>query len=133
RAARRCPQVLAVMAEGRVHLTGVVRLRPYLTSENATDLLKAATHKSKAEIVKLLVERFPSPDLPSRVVALAPAPAAAELVPEPVPAAPTTGPGAGPAPVPQHVLPPGVDHARLAPLAPERYGVQFTFDQAGHD
>src|SRR4249919_3749722 len=46
RAARKCPAVLAAMAEGRVHLTGVVLLRPHLTAANAEELLRAATHKS---------------------------------------------------------------------------------------
>ena len=136
RAARRCPQVLVALARGRVHLTGVIRLRPYLTTENATELLDAATHKSTAEILKLLAERFPSSDLPAGVVPM-PTVIATELVSKPVPHTPTqTTDVMGPllANDISHVdSAPSVEPARVAPLAPQRYGVQFTFDQASHD
>jgi len=142
RTVRHYPQVLVAMAEGRIHLTGVVRLKPHLTAENVTELLDAAAHKSKTEIVKALAERFPSSDLPPRVAALAPAPVAGglvpepvvrELVPEPARGASASATDATAAPVPQQVPPPAADRARVAPLAPQRYGVQFTLDQAGHD
>src|SRR5438477_3975005 len=48
RAARRSPAVLAALAEGRVHLSGICLLAPHLTPENAAELLAAATHKTKA-------------------------------------------------------------------------------------
>src|SRR5262249_22343370 len=70
RAARRHRVVLAAMAEGRVHLTGIVLLSPHLTTENALELLRAATHKSKAQIELLLAERFPKADLHARVEAI---------------------------------------------------------------
>ena len=137
RASRRCPAVLAALADGRVHLTGLVLLRPHLTTENAAELLDAATQKSKAEILLLLAERFPSPDLPARVVSLSQAPIATELVPEPVPATIASRPcGMGPLPAltsPLAVTSPAVGAAHVSPLAPQRYGVQFTLDQAGHD
>src|SRR5881409_3547067 len=65
RAARRCPAVLAALAEGRVHLSGICLLAPHLTPENAAELLAAATHKTKAQIEQVMAERFPQPDLPS--------------------------------------------------------------------
>ena len=70
RAVRRCPAVLAALAEGRVHLSGICLLAPHLTPENAAELLAAATHKTKAQIEQVVAERFPRPDLPSRVQAM---------------------------------------------------------------
>src|SRR5262245_6280794 len=72
RAARRHAAVLAAVAESRVHLSGIVLLKPYLPTENAEELLRAATYKSKAEIELLLAERFPKADLPARVQAIPP-------------------------------------------------------------
>src|SRR6266850_5674362 len=69
RAARRFPQIFEAVAEGRLHLTGVGLLAPYLTPENATDLLALATHRTKAEIEVLIAERFPR----SEVLGLMPA------------------------------------------------------------
>jgi hypothetical protein len=73
RAVRSFPQLLDAIAEGRLHLTGVNLLAPHLTSENATDLVTAATHRTCADIRKLLAERErrtqPTDDLLEQVVA----------------------------------------------------------------
>ena len=53
-------------------MTAVLLLSSHLTEDTAKELLAAATHKSKAEVERLLAERFPKPDLPT---ALAPVPA----------------------------------------------------------
>ncbi len=50
RVARRFPALFDALAEGRLHLSGVVLLAPCLTLENAEELLAAATHQSKSEI-----------------------------------------------------------------------------------
>src|SRR5205814_5133333 len=50
-------------------------LAPYLTAENADELLSATAHKTRAEIEWLLAERFPRPDLPERVCVLSSEPA----------------------------------------------------------
>jgi hypothetical protein len=160
RAARRYPRVLLALSEGRVHLTGLTLLAHYLNPaakdavilDPATvdELLTAATHKSRRQIELLLAERFPKPDVKDEIRALPPTPLAAhvpppaagataerseqpqtvantesELAPEPVGGAVILGqsPGALPA----------VERSRVAPLSPQRYGVQFTLDQAGHD
>src|SRR5690349_23038847 len=65
RAARRCPGVLDALAEGRVHLGGLLLLAPHLTLESEAELIAAATHKTKAEIERLLAERFPRLDVPA--------------------------------------------------------------------
>ena len=64
RAARRFPQIFDAIAEGRLHVTGVVLLAPHLTDDNADELLTAAGHKSKTEIEVLLAHRCPRPDVP---------------------------------------------------------------------
>ncbi|HEY3215804.1 MAG TPA: HNH endonuclease, partial [Candidatus Eisenbacteria bacterium] len=69
RTARRFPAILDAVAEGRLHLTGVVLLAPHLTEGTADDLLAAATHKSKAEIERLLAASFPRADVLDRVEA----------------------------------------------------------------
>jgi len=71
RTARRFPAIFPALADGRLHLSAVVLLAPYLMEANADDLLAAATHKSRAQIERMLAERFPRPDLPTSVRALA--------------------------------------------------------------
>src|SRR5215471_17089041 len=66
-AAHECPGVLAALAEGRVHLSGLTLLAAHLTPGNVDGLLVGATHKSKREIERLLAERFPKADLQAQV------------------------------------------------------------------
>lgn len=72
RVARRYPQVLAAVADGRLHLSAIARLAPVLDSRNAADLLRAAEHRTKSELDALLAERFPRPDAPTTVHLLVP-------------------------------------------------------------
>ncbi len=103
-------------------------LAPYLRPENADELLAAAAHRSKAELERLLAERFPRPELPARVEALSPPLALGELAPGTVEA---EGPGE-PQLAPGTVEPP-TPRPRLAPLAPQRYALQFTIGQETYD
>src|SRR5215471_378594 len=50
RAARRFPVIFDMVAEGRLHLSGVVLLAAHLTADNAAELLALASHRSKLEI-----------------------------------------------------------------------------------
>ena len=59
RVARRFPAIFPALADGRLHLTAIGLLAPYLNENSACGLLKAAAHKTKAEILLLLAERFP--------------------------------------------------------------------------
>jgi len=59
RTARDFPVIYEHVADGRLHLSAVVMLTPYLTAENAVDLLAAAAHKTRAEIEELIAKRFP--------------------------------------------------------------------------
>jgi 5-methylcytosine-specific restriction endonuclease McrA len=67
RAARTYPVLVSKVARGELHLTGLCLLAPHLTAENVEELTRAATHKSKRAIEKLLAARYPQPDVPSRV------------------------------------------------------------------
>jgi hypothetical protein len=122
RAARQFPAVYAMLADGRLHLTAVVLLAPRLSADNVDDLLAAVAFKSKAQIEQLLAERFPQPDLPALVTPLAPPPANSRLVPEPVKLRPA-----------EQLAPVSEPRPRVAPLAPQRFAVQFTMDQESHD
>src|SRR5881409_922930 len=70
RVARQFPVIFEALADGRLHLTAVGLLAPYLTPENAGELLTAAAHRTKAEIVELLARRFPRSETLGLVAAL---------------------------------------------------------------
>ena len=80
-AARRFPVILALLVEGRLHLTAVRLLAPHLKDEDHLALLGGAIHKSRREIVALLVRWFPSPDVASSIRKLPVAPAAPAAAP----------------------------------------------------
>jgi hypothetical protein len=67
RAARRCPELLAALREGEIHLTAVSLLAPQLTEENAPEILAAARHRTAGEIRRMLADRQPKPDVASSV------------------------------------------------------------------
>jgi len=147
RFARRFPPVLEAIAEGRVHLAGVCELARRMTPENATELLEAATHRTRREILAMLAERFPKPDLPTLVMAVPDSPGSPEAA----------APAAIPTSEPQDVKPatsklaPGQVFAtdaarnaasptpaapapaRVAPLAPGRFVLQVSISQHAHD
>ena len=126
RASRVHPTLLIMLADGRLHLTGIAKLAPYLTLENAEALLKRATHRSKRQVDELVAEIAPRPDVPAMMRKLP------ERRTMPTPALPLAPERAGapvlelrldgvPPPAPVPVPPPVVQ-----PLAPARYKVQFT-------
>ena len=65
RAARRHPELLAMLRDGRLHLSGMALLVPLLTPQNRESVLARATHRSKREIEELVAELMPRPDVPS--------------------------------------------------------------------
>ncbi len=67
RMARKFPTIYDALAEGRVHMSGLVLLKPFMTRRNVDELLAAVTHRSSREIMKLLAERYPQADVPTRV------------------------------------------------------------------
>jgi len=127
RVARQFPVIFAALADGRLHLTGVGLLAPYLTPANAGDLLAAAAHKTKSEIEELLARRFPRPETMALV----------EVLPaSPPPAAEQLAPGRVEAPGPERPqLAPGqvAPRVKLAPVAPERFLLQLTIGRSTQD
>jgi hypothetical protein len=81
---------------------------------------------SKAQIEQLLAERFPQPDLPTLIAPLAPPADDLQLAPERVKFSPTEQLAPGPVEMP-------APRSKVAPLAPQRFAVQFTMDQEAHD
>ena len=134
RAAREHPMLLILLGDGRLHLTGIAKLTPYLTRENRDVLLKRAAHKSKRQIEELIAELAPRPDAPGTI----------RKLPERRPLQALTT-GLGPDRVAVPVLELGPDGARpspgpaavpaavVQPLAPARYKVQFTARAEFHD
>ena len=75
RAAREFPVLFEMLAEGAIHLTGLLLLAPYLTAENHVGLLARARFRTKREIERLIAEIAPRPDVPARIEPLGPRPA----------------------------------------------------------
>jgi hypothetical protein len=127
RAARAHPMLLAMLADGRLHLSGIAKLAPHLTDENRDEVLRRACHRSKREIEVLLAELFPRPDVPTTV----------RKLPErrPSPAAPTapTQPQLRPGGVERPPVPPPAPTVPVEPLALARYKVQFTAGAELHE
>jgi hypothetical protein len=75
RAAREFPVLFEMLADGAIHLTGLLLLAPYLTRSNHGELLARARFRTKREIERLIAEVAPRPDVPARVEPLGPRPA----------------------------------------------------------
>jgi len=151
RASRRHPVLLTMLADGRLHLSGIERLAPHLTEKNCEAFLKRASHKSKREIEELVAELAPRPQMPASMRKLSARgasrrsgslDASPELRPDGVgpvaQAIDSGGPppgGRGAAGHPDGelrpdgvgvVLPPGPERsAAIEPVAPARYRVRF--------
>ena len=79
RASREHPILLAMLADGRLHLTAIAKLAPHLTPDNREAVLKRATHCSKRQVEELAAELAPRPDAPALI----------RKLPEPPPIAPS--------------------------------------------
>jgi hypothetical protein len=144
RAARKHPTLLTLLAEGRLHLSGIALLAPHINDENPDALFARASHRTKREIKELLAELSPRPDVPahmrklpeSRPAMMPPATAnkaaasdARRFPDGPAAQAPRPGPdraGASWTSTP-------TSSATIEPLAPARYRVQFTATAQLHD
>ncbi len=115
RAVRRYPVIEAAVAEGRLHLSGVVMLAAHLRDDNAAELVAEASGKSKAEIEVLVARLAPRPDVRARLERMA---EQTELVVgqvAPGPVARANGSG------------------RMTPLSPDRFALQVTIGAATHE
>ena len=63
RAALRFPALFPAVADGRLHLAAVCLLAPHLAPGNAEELIAGAARKPKAQIERMLAERFPRSEL----------------------------------------------------------------------
>ena len=150
RASREHPMLLAMLADGLLHLSGIARLAAHLTRENRDAVLAQAAHKSKRQIEELVATLAPRPDAPAVIRKLpgrgsaAGTTAARELVPERVGASSgdlcsgavaTLALGLVPNEAgtrelcPDRVAalaPAPARPATVEPIAPSRYKVQFT-------
>jgi len=121
RASRMHPMLLEMLGDGRLHLSGIVKLLPHLTEANRETLLTRAAGKTKRQIQELVAEISPKADVPSTMRKL---PERREKTP-PIPApqlGPVSPPSSGPAAPPV-----------LQPLAPERYKVVSMASAELHD
>ena len=116
RASRNYPVILEMLRDGRIHLSGVALLAPHLTPKNHRALLQRATHKSKRQVEETVADLAPRPDAPA-VMRRLPTPrsrgsAAPTLQLRPDAVVDSATPATRP--------------AKVEPLAPARYKVQFT-------
>ncbi len=114
RTARRFPAIFVAIADGRLHLSAVGLLAPYLTEDSADELIAAASHRTKAEIALLLAERYPRPDRPASLHSV-----------------PASAPPDGLAPGRVAGAPPPT--TKVVPLAPQRFALELTIDQSTQD
>jgi HNH endonuclease len=142
RAAREHPMLLAMLGDGRLHLSGIAKLAPRLTPANREVLLERATHKSKRQIEVLVADLVPRPDVPTSIRKLpdrfagasaTPALTASndgrELGPDRVSVPPSDLPDHGQLGMPLATGTPA-SRAAVEPLGAGRYKVQFTASAA---
>jgi hypothetical protein len=129
RTAREFPAIFEALEDGRLHLSAVVQLAPYLTPENAEGLLAEAEHRTKSEVEELLARHFPRSEAMGLVQALPASPRSNEqLAPGRV-----EGPGPDDPETPQ--LAPGRvgTRSKLAPVAAERFMLEVTIGRSTQD
>ncbi|MBZ0235508.1 MAG: hypothetical protein K8M05_24475 [Deltaproteobacteria bacterium] len=127
RTARRFPAIFEAIADGRMHVTGVVMLAPHFRDDNVEELLAAASHASKAEIEKLVARLAPRTDLPEQIARIPGDGHANETLQRDLDAVhgdpdPVTG---------KMDLDPVPD--RVQARSPDRYGLQVTIGEATRD
>ncbi len=128
---RRFPSLVPVLREGRIKASGLNVLAPRLTKENLATLVAECSGKTKEEIKGVLAVHFPEPDvadsirkLPSKAARPASPPPTPSLFSPPAPSAPPSSAAPVPAaPAPQPAL---ERRAKVEPLSPDAFLVQFT-------
>jgi len=140
RATRKHPVLLEMLADGRLHLSGIKVLVPHLTEANREALLKRAAYQSKRKIEELVAEVSPKPDVASSIRKLPERRDRAKSEGKSEPGRDELGPDlvALPTPSSEQNLPEGkktvanpeapapAKPSEMRPLAPGRYKVSFT-------
>src|SRR5581483_10245414 len=72
---REYPELHDAIAKGEIHLTGVLMLGPHLGGERHAELLRRARFRSKRELLRLIAEIDPKPEVPALIEPIGPAPA----------------------------------------------------------
>ncbi len=127
RAARKHPMLLEMLGCGRLHLSGIAKLAPYLNEANREELLARASGMTKRQLEELVAEISPKPDVPTTMRKL---PVRQKENPNRAESAKTpNGDGVSPTPI----LPPISTPAITQPLSPARYRIQFTASAELHD
>ena len=67
RMVRAFPVILPMLGDGRLNLSTLRLLAPYLTPDNHGELLAAAFGQSKREVEELIARRFPRPDVATSI------------------------------------------------------------------
>lgn len=130
RAARRYPIILELLANGSVNLTTVMLLAPHLTRENHVGVLQAARHQRKRHVEEIVARLRPQPAVPSSIRRL---PAPNRTLESPSGAECDAARLDSSDEVPLLTLATPIRPAVVAPLAPERYKVQFTASVEMHE
>jgi len=130
RKAREVPALFGAIAEGRLHLSGVILLASHLTPDNVDELIAAADRKSKAEIEMLIAARQPSTEeLPMvETFTLEDTATTLDATPDPSPVAPAAR--NQPAPGPVESIP---KISKIKTIARERYVLRACLGQATLD
>ena len=134
RAARRFPTIFEAVAEGRLSLTAVVVLAPYLSPENADELLSASAGHTRSEIEQNLASRFPRLDAPDGLELIVPDARAVRATEQVSPGTPERGQIRDSANL--LAAAPGamtLVEPKVAPISAERFAVQFTIARATRD
>jgi hypothetical protein len=75
RLVREYPELHDAIAKGEIHLTGVLMIGPHLGGESHAEILRRARFRSKRELLRLIAEIDPKPEVPDRIEPIGPAPA----------------------------------------------------------
>ena len=143
RAARRFPLIFEMVERGELHLKGVTLVAAHLCDSNHREVLARAKGQSVRAIEKLVAELAPRPDVQSRVRAIPSRSSARPLAsaqssavePPPAPKQPTTSeePASARAFAPPVAFASPLASKRpVVPLAPRRYELRITIDEAVH-
>jgi hypothetical protein len=134
RLSRQFPRILVLLAAGELSLTAVGLLKPYLTRENAAELLAGVSKKPSRAAREWLAARFPRPDVTAIIRVLPRQQPATSVVPttlaaqSPAAALPESANSA-----PAITLPPSAPRARVEPLSAERFAVRLTVNRSVRD